>query len=297
MILSRPNDCLVTAHSDALHYRAAFADVTETARAISDFQLAGQASEYVLAHALVSVALAGADLTEEGESISFHGILEQGSAAGFFVEYAYGGYLRGFVRRKLLPEFESDPPAHRVELLGPNMAVESVRSAPDGRPASKSVFRAPGSFQGLLECYFNHSVQIPTWAEVGVVTDPSNGVERIIALALQCLPDGDVPGFVRRESLFHSENGVMAALLDDPTVETAKYALEIPDLTVDSSVPLRFRCSCSREKSLAALKSLPEEDLRAMAETHSTRTVTCHFCGSTYEFGAEEIQALLPPSK
>ncbi len=62
------------------------------------------------------------------------------------------------------------------------------------------------------------------------------------------------------------------------------------------SKPLRFACSCSRERVDAMLVSLGHEEARAAA-ADGEASVRCEFCGQRYTFPPEEIEALLRPSR
>ena len=55
--------------------------------------------------------------------------------------------------------------------------------------------------------------------------------------------------------------------------------------------PLRFGCSCSRDRVSAMLQSLGEEEATAAAEGGEAN-VRCEFCGEQYKFSPDEINAL-----
>ena len=57
--------------------------------------------------------------------------------------------------------------------------------------------------------------------------------------------------------------------------------------------PLRFACSCSRERVESMLVSLGEVEARAAAEAAGgVALIRCEFCGQSYRFDAEEIASL-----
>ena len=57
--------------------------------------------------------------------------------------------------------------------------------------------------------------------------------------------------------------------------------------------PLRFGCSCSRERVEAMLQSLGREEAdAAVAAAGGSAQVRCEFCGQRYEFDSGEIEAL-----
>ena len=55
--------------------------------------------------------------------------------------------------------------------------------------------------------------------------------------------------------------------------------------------PLRFDCSCSRERVADVLRSLGEDEARAAA-AEGMAEIRCEFCGQRYHFDADAIGAL-----
>lgn len=301
MILRHPNDTLVTGFAPRQKFIAAFADVTETTHAIADLHGCSPASEWVLAHTLAATALLGAPLSTDGESVALR-IDATGPAGGAYAEYSHGGGLRGYVARKALPEpslpygaaANAEPPWS--DALGDSFRVKTFWERPAPSPDTLGSFRlTPPSYRALVELHFMRALHLPTWARFRIRMDDA-GVESAMAFMLQCRPDGDLPGFVGRESAF-SEEGGLASVFDDPVIDAVRAALEIDDLAIGHAESVAFRCECSRPGSLLALVALHGADaLRATAESGGVSSVTCPFCGATYEFPPEELCKILPPS-
>lgn len=66
------------------------------------------------------------------------------------------------------------------------------------------------------------------------------------------------------------------------------------DLNVDikETVPVQFKCRCSRENILSALSRLDKKSLEELAQDEVTEA-HCQFCNSTYIFEQKEMQELL----
>ena len=66
------------------------------------------------------------------------------------------------------------------------------------------------------------------------------------------------------------------------------------DLEVDikESVPVEFKCRCSRERIESALLSLDKAALEEISQDEITEA-HCQFCNTTYKFTADEIKSLL----
>ena len=65
------------------------------------------------------------------------------------------------------------------------------------------------------------------------------------------------------------------------------------DLELLETVPVEYRCYCSRERMAAALVSLGRKQLTELAEDPNGIELTCQFCDSRQRFTPEEIRELL----
>jgi len=146
----------------------------------------------------------------------------------------------------------------------------------------------------LSECftnYFLQSQQINTRFWLNVEQGSARG------LLLQQLPvDRQPDEDDREESWQHvvALGGTLKAqewALDNETLLHRLYhedAVRLFDVQ-----PLRFRCSCSRERSGNALVSLGQEDAqRLVVECGGTVEIDCQFCNERYFFDAADIVQL-----
>ena len=61
--------------------------------------------------------------------------------------------------------------------------------------------------------------------------------------------------------------------------------------------PIRYHCSCSRERMEKALISLGAKDLQALIDEGKGAELSCHFCHSRHFFTTEQLTALLKEGK
>ncbi len=61
--------------------------------------------------------------------------------------------------------------------------------------------------------------------------------------------------------------------------------------------PVRFRCSCSRERTLDALVSLDPAELNELLEELGSITMDCEFCNQHYRFTREDLAHCLEPGQ
>ena len=141
-----------------------------------------------------------------------------------------------------------------------------------------------------LESYFQQSEQLPTRLLLAADGDRAAG------LMLQKLPgdEGDDDGWTRIGALFDTlEAGELLAV---PTRELLFRLFHEEDPEVLTENPLRFACSCSRERVGSMLHSLGMAEARA-ALADGKAEIRCEFCGQRYLFSAAAIEELFasPP--
>ena len=141
------------------------------------------------------------------------------------------------------------------------------------------------SLAEAFEGYFQQSEQLPTRMLL------ASQAERAAGLILQKLPgaEGDTDGWDRVNALFETLGQDELASLPVDTVLWRLFHEE--GVKRLDTRPLRFACSCSRERVEDMLRSLGVDEARASLED-GVAQVHCDFCGRGYRFEAEQIEAL-----
>ena len=136
-----------------------------------------------------------------------------------------------------------------------------------------------------FEDYFRQSEQLPT--RLLLVADG----ERAAGLILQKLPgdEGDGDGWNRAGALFDTLRS--DELLALPGSQLLHRLFHEEAVQILAERPLRFACSCSRDRVAAMLHSLGEDEARA-ALADGQADVRCEFCGQRYLFSGPQIEEL-----
>lgn len=206
-----------------------------------------------------------------------------GALKTLFAECTAEGTLRGIAHyAEPLPE----PLTPRAFGTGSVMAI-TIENLP---PGGQEMLRYQGLVQldadslGVaFEDYFAQSEQLRT----RVLLAADGG--RAAALMIQQLPEGhgDVDGWARGSALFETLGA--AELLATPD-ETLLFRLFHEDgVRVLARRPLRFGCSCSRERVEDTLRTLGEEESLAAVRDNGRAEVHCDFCGQAYQFTEAQI--------
>lgn len=204
-----------------------------------------------------------------------------------FAECTAAGTLRGVVQ---LAEGGGDA-SRDLTALGTDALLAITIENPGLDP------REPQRYQSLVgldaaaldeafEDYFRQSEQLPT--RLLLAADGSHAA----GLLLQKLPgdEGDVDGWDRASALFETLG--KQELLDTPAQTLLNRLFHEEDPQLLGERPLRFACSCSRERVAGMLQSLGEDEARAAAETTGEVEVRCEFCGREYHFSLTDLDIM-----
>lgn len=243
-----------------------------------------------LAHCLGQTLAATALMTGHAKIDGRLSVQMRGTGAlrSLFAECTRDGSLRGLASySEPLP----DPLGPRDFGAGAMLAVtiETVASGSrDGTRYQGLVGLDADTLAEAFEAYFAQSEQLPT--RMLLTADDQHAV----GLMLQKLPDdaSDADAWPRAMACFQT---LHAGELLATAPETLLYHLFHEDgVRVRDRRPLRFACSCSRERVAAMLHGLGRAEALACTEGRSppSAEVTCQFCGMNYVLPREEIDAL-----
>lgn len=138
-----------------------------------------------------------------------------------------------------------------------------------------------------LEHYFALSEQLPTRLILA-----SDG-KRTSGLLLQVMPghqQTDEDGWERITQLAGTLTQAELLSLDHPTIITRLFHEELVRLF--DPTPLRFGCSCSRERTAQALVAIGEAEALDILAERGQIDMHCEFCRQHYRFDQDDIASL-----
>ena len=262
-------------------------DMVERARAIHDCWPVASAA---LGRLLMAASMMGAAMKEENGSVTLR-VRGDGPLGALTAVSDSRGNVRGYVRNPAV-----DVPRKAKGKLDVGAAVGGggdltvIRDLGLKEPYVGSVQLVGGEIAEDLAAYFVESEQVPTACALGVLIAPDQTVQAAGGYLIQLLPGADedivsaVEGGVARL-------GAVSARLDsgmDP-LGLLREVLGEFELEVLETVPVEYRCYCTRERVSRALISLGKEELDSLIEEQKGAELTCQFCDKAYRFSAEEL--------
>ncbi|MEM7219692.1 MAG: Hsp33 family molecular chaperone HslO [Pseudomonadota bacterium] len=190
--------------------------------------------------------------------------------------------LRGYAR--LDDDAEAAIAAGELGLGTGQLAISLI---PERGELHQGIVELKSNIAAAIEHYFLNSEQLPTLVATAVDD------ERVCALLLQQLPSSSTAEseeWDRLAALFQTCSEAELLSLQRETLLKRLFASDT--ISLHAARPLRFACSCSRERSEAALKMLgPEELIELTSETNGIE-ISCEICGTTYHWDTIEAHLL-----
>ena len=287
-------DCLVRAISKdgfvnavAVYTRG----LTERARQIHHTSPVATAA---LGRTLAACSMMGNALKDNGASVTMQ-IKGDGPLGTILTVSDSEGNVRGYVQNPAVDlALREDGKLDVGTAVGHSGTLTVIKDLNLKEPYVGSVELLGGEIAEDLASYFVESEQIPTACGLGVLVDRDRSVLRAGGYLIQLLP-GAPEGIIDR-----LEKGIMAAgpvtnllLENDDPESLLRRVMKDFELEILETVPVEYRCYCSRERMAAALVSLGRKQLTELAEDPNGIELTCQFCDSRQRFTPKEIRELL----
>jgi molecular chaperone Hsp33 len=242
-----------------------------------------------LGEAAAATVLLAATLKFKGElSLQLRGA---GPMHLMLVECSDGLALRGVAR------FRDPPPTRDLRVLSGDGTLTVTIEGEDLSGRYQGVVPLAG--ERMSEClreYFESSEQLPTRLWLGADAEQASG------LLLQRLPVTSRPasatesgtGGVSEEEIEDAWRRVqlVAGTVTGPELagladrDLLKRLFAEDDVRMFEAAPVFFRCSCSRERVAAMLRSLGRDEVDSILTERGSVEVRCEFCSRSYRFDA-----------
>jgi molecular chaperone Hsp33 len=222
-----------------------------------------------------------------------------GPLRGFFVDGDTSGLVRGYTKNPHVAHAGAKGEYQWRPVLGNKGFISVLRDIGQGEYYRSSVELERFGFGEDLERYFAISDQVATQLKLEQLSTVVNGASEplgiVAGVLFQPLPNGDREAF---QALSAQAKQRFAEVLQAHAAEGGAAVLKalLPgrdDLEIMSRYPLRFSCTCSRDRVKNALLAMGREELTDLLEKEGKAEVTCQFCTTHYVIPAEEIREML----
>lgn len=146
--------------------------------------------------------------------------------------------------------------------------------------------------------YLVTSEQIPSSLGVGVLVNTDNTILASGGFIIQVMPGCE------EEVITDIENRLTSIPPISKLIQRGLTPEEILSETLGEgnvkfleTMPVQFKCNCSRERVSNLLCSLGKEEIKDMIETDGHAEAQCHFCNEKYHFTLEDLEEIEESAK
>jgi molecular chaperone Hsp33 len=146
--------------------------------------------------------------------------------------------------------------------------------------------------------YFVTSEQVPSSVGVGVLVNPDNTILAAGGFILQLMPGTDDETITKIEERL-SKIPPISKLIEKGLTpeEVLEEVLGKGEVKVLETMPISFKCQCSKERFSNAIISLGEKEIQEIIDEDQQAEAKCHFCNETYVFSNKELEELKEEAK
>ncbi|HZG72834.1 MAG TPA: Hsp33 family molecular chaperone HslO [Chondromyces sp.] len=139
--------------------------------------------------------------------------------------------------------------------------------------------------------YFASSEQVPSSVGVGVLVNPDNSILAAGGFIIQLMPGAGEETISAIEKRIESIPPVSKLIEKGLTPEELLYeVLGKENVTILDSMPVKFECTCSKERFGNAIIGLGKQEIQEMIDEDGQAEAQCHFCNEKYLFTREELE-------
>ncbi len=292
------SDYIVRAIAGNAQIRAFAATAKDTVEAARVAHNLSPVASAALGRTLIGGAMMGAMLKSEKDMLTLQ-IKGDGPIGQIVVTADASGSVKGYVQN---PSVMLPPNAAGKLDVGGAVGYGVLQVIKDmglKDPYCGQTVLQTGEIAEDLTYYFASSEQVPSSVGLGVLMDKDLAdVKQAGGFIIQLMPFADDSVIEQLEKNLTQIPSVTAMLDAGLTPEQMlEKVLEGMDVEFTDTLPLTFKCNCSKERIEKALISVGEKDLKEMIADGKPIEVNCHFCSKNYTFSIAELQGLLKKAK
>ena len=241
------------------------------------------AVKQILGEAFVAATLLASTIKFDGK-MTFQ-VRGDGPVHLLVVQVTNEGNVRGLARWKTIPDSDDLQSAFGIDarLI---ITIEADRQA---EPYQGIVPLEGSNLSTALQTYFRTSEQLPTQLHLAVSDTTAAGV------LIQKLPV--------EERTYHDADGWQRAKVLCDTLTPEELCQESAQTLLHrifheetvrlyDADPVKFHCSCSRERTDGMLLGLGRAEVDSIVEEQGGVEITCEFCDAQYNYDAVDVTAL-----
>ena len=248
-----------------------------------------------LGRLLCAISMMGAMLKQKDASINLR-VSGDGELGPVIAVADSKGNVRGYVGNANCPtEYYNNGKINVSKAVGKNGVLNVMRDYGSGDPYIGQVELVSGEIAEDITNYFATSEQIPTVCALGVLINKEDGEVMLAGgLLIQLLPGAFEDTIEKLEKNLETLEPVTTMLAKGMSIlDICKTALAGFEVEVLDEYPVKYVCTCSREKLERLFCTMSDEEIRDMPDENGRVVANCHFCNKKYIFNKEDLEKII----
>ena len=246
-----------------------------------------------LGRTLMAASMMGQQIKEKDGSVTLR--INGGGPLGSILAVSDSdGNVRGYVQNGQV-ELPLKGPA-KLDVgtaVGTNGSLTVIKDLKLKEPYVGTIPLVSGEIAEDITAYFAESEQIPTACALGVLVDKDLSVAVAGGYLIQLLPGATDEDIDKIEAGIARAGQVTTQLSQGLSAEALlRLVLADFDLELLETVPVEYRCYCSRDRMRRALISMGKQELTDLIREQGRSEMTCQFCDAVHVFEKDELEAL-----
>lgn len=277
--------------------KMAVIDGRETVQRAREIHNTTPTTSAALGRALCAASLMGNMLKEEDASLTIR-IQGSGPAGQIIAVSDSDGNVRGIIENPAVElPLRSDGKLDVGGAVGHDGMLTVSRDLGLKEPYIGSVALVSGEIAEDITAYLLESEQIPSACALGVLVDTDMSIKAAGGFIVQLMPGADESLIgVLEENIFLMDQ-VTTVLEEDGAEALFAQVLKGLPYHITETIPVGYKCRCSRERFAHALTTIDRADLVDMVAAKEDVEIICDFCGTRYVFTHDDLRALALPPK
>ena len=258
---------------------------TDLCREAQSAHALGAIEATALGRLMTAAAMVGS--IHGGQEMSLQ-IVCEGALGQLFADITVDGDLRGYVRPRDKTALAVNDDRLVLSRFMGRGELSVIRLGSTQQFSHSTTRLIAGEIDRDVEYFLETSVQIPSIVVCSVLLDDDMRVSGAGGLILQAMPDSDREAFgkLKRRLIETDLSEQLRQAITDPEGGLKAFGT----VRVSDALPLRWRCRCSYERVLSALRMFDPKELAEMVDTGDGASVHCDFCGKDYIVPANELE-------
>ena len=246
-----------------------------------------------LGRSLVGGLLLGATL--KGEDKLTVKIMGDGPAGAIIVDSNAKGEVKGYIQNpKVALPLNAQGKLDVRGAVGTQGLFTVIKDLGLKEPFTGQTPIVSGELGEDFTYYLASSEQVPSAVGLSVLVNPDDTIQTAGGFMIQIMPGASDEIITCLEQKLASLPRVSSLLADGMTPEQILETI-LDDTTIFylETMPVQFKCDCSKEKFGSALITLGTSELNEMIEEDHGAETVCSFCGNKYHFSEQDLHELV----